>query len=254
MSEEASEPRKPWLRENFEAIVVAVLFALFVRTFIAQPYKIPSGSMEDNLLVGDHLVVNKVLHGDGADKEGLPFLPTRPIRRGDVVIFRPPHQEETDYIKRVIGLPGEELHIVFDPFRNGARVVVDGKQLPENFRLEHLGPATAEDGAKWTVTNAGAPAELRSGTISSTYRLGPDEYFMMGDNRNDSQDSRFWGSIHAVKAERIRGHALLVYWSYDVGASDPEPKGLGRRIGHYAHIALTFFTRSRWERTFSLIR
>jgi signal peptidase I len=245
--------RKSGMRENFESIVVAALFALFVRSFIAQPYKIPSGSMEDNLLVGDHLVVDKVQFGDGANRDGLPFLPTDPIRRGDVVIFRPPDDVTQDFIKRVIGLPGETIDLTFAAQRHGVRVHVDGRPLPENYRLGHFAEPVKEEGAEWTVTYEGPPPELEHGWLVQRFELGPDEYFMLGDNRNNSQDSRFWRTSHFVKAERIRGRALFIYWSYDVGDGDPEPVGLGRRIAHYVKIALTFFTRSRWDRTFAAI-
>ena len=154
------------LRENFESIIVAVLFAIFVRGFIAQPYKIPSGSMEDNLLVGDHLVVNKIAYGEGASRDGIGLLPTHAVERGDVIIFRPPNAPETDYIKRVIGLPGEELRIVYDKERNGVRVFVDGKALPESYRLEPGGPVQEVADAVWTVNYTGIAPEKRYGLFS----------------------------------------------------------------------------------------
>ena len=250
--------QKSALRENFESIILAVLFALFVRTFIAQPYKIPSGSMEDSLLVGDHLIVNKCAFGDGVSNEGFPFLPTRRIERGDVVIFRPPKtpltDETTDYIKRVIGLPGDQLLLTYDPERDGVRVQVNGALLPESFRLGHFAVPHEEPGAEWTVTFDGEPPERRFHWVSRTFTLGGDEYFMMGDNRNDSADSRFWDGSYAVKGERIRGLAWFVYWSYDVGTGDPEPSGAVARLKNYVKIAATFLTRTRWERTLLPIR
>jgi signal peptidase I len=245
--------RKSALRENFESIAGAVLFAIFVRGFIAQPYKIPSGSMEETLLVGDHLVVNKVVLGDGAQDDGPVVLPTDRIRRGDVVIFRPPHEEGTDYIKRVIGLPGEELKLIYQPSRNGVRVSVDGQPLPESYRLKAGGSVVEEPGAKWTVDYDGMPPETdpKHRWYARTVKLGPDEYFMMGDNRNNSQDSRFWGP---VKAERVRGRAWFVYWSFENDGEQEPQGGLLRRIGFYARIALRFFPDSRWERTFRPIR
>lgn len=242
-------PQRHPMRENFESIIVAALFALFVRSFVAQPYKIPSGSMEDNLLVGDHLVVDKVAYGDGASRDGVSLIPTRPVQRGDVVIFRPPDDDSQDFIKRVIGLPGETIELTFSAQRHGVRVHVNGQPLPENWRKGHEGEVVQEPGAAWTVTYADEPPELVHRWLARRFVLGPDEYFMLGDNRNNSQDSRFW-SYHGVKGERIRGRAMFIYWSYDVGDRDPEPKGLGRRIAHYLRIALTFFTHSRWERTF----
>lgn len=236
---------KSALRENFESIIVAVLFALFVRTFVAQPYKIPSGSMEENLLIGDHVVVDKILHAGGSAPDGPSWLPVRKIRRGDVVIFRPPHQSHADYIKRVIGLPGDELVLTHDPSRNGVRVAVNGERLPESYRTSVAGPVTAETDAGWTVNCTGVPPEQRRGWFETKLRLGPDQYFMMGDNRNDSEDSRFWGP---VDAERIRGRALFIYWSYEV--TEDEPKSAAGFIAYYARIALNFFGQSRWERTF----
>ena len=245
---EASDPvRRSALRENFESIIVAVLFALFVRTFVAQPYKIPSGSMEENLLVGDHVAVNKVLHAGGSAPEGLGLLPVRKVRRGDVVIFRPPGNDGTDYIKRVIGLPGEVLTLTYSPERNGVRVAIDGSPLPESHRLVAGGEPTPEEGARWTVNYTGDPPEVhQNGWFTRTVTLGPEQYFMMGDNRNHSEDSRWWGP---VDAERIRGKALFIYWSYEAGSGE-EPEGLGRRLVHYGRIALHFFDKSRWDRTF----
>jgi len=247
--------RKSGLRENFEAIAVAALFALFVRAYIAQPYKIPSGSMLENLLIGDHLVVNKVVFGDGASSEGPGWAPTQRVRRGDVVIFRPPHDDGTDYIKRVIGLPGDELALLYSPERNGVRVLVNGKPLPENYRLEKGGPVVEEAGALWTCNYSGQPPEVRErehpGWMARRISLGPDELFMMGDNRNDSLDSRFWGN---VKTERLRGRAWFVYWSFDSGDLPPEPANASQRIRLYARVVLGFFSHSRWSRTFHVIR
>ena len=252
-AEAPEEPPKSALRENLESVLVAVLFAVFVRGFIAQPYKIPSGSMEENLLVGDHLVVNKVVYGAGSSKDGPWFLPTERVDRGDVVIFRPPHAPETDYIKRVIGLPGETLTVTFDPHRNGVRVAVDGEPLPESYRLQPGAEPIAEEGSEWTVNFTGRPLGPGNSSFSRTFVLGDDQYFMMGDNRNDSQDSRAWGEDYAVDGERIRGRAWFIYWSYDGEEAEPPP-GLGGRLRYYGKIALGFFTKSRWSRTFRPIR
>jgi signal peptidase I len=256
---EVAEPARPaapaWrksaLRDNFEAVATAVLFAVFVRGFIAQPYKIPSGSMEETLLVGDHLVVNKVVYGEGAAKDGSALLPTMPVRRGDVVIFRPPipEEEESDYIKRVIGLPGDEIRLLYSPKRNGVRVIVNGQVLPERYRTAAGGPVTPEEGARWTVNGTGEAREGKTpGWNDRTIRLGPDEYWMMGDNRNNSEDSRVWGP---VRSERIRGRAWFIYWSYE--GEPGEPRSLGEQVALYLRIAWGFFTHSRWSRTLDVI-
>lgn len=253
--EDPAEAARGAMRENLESILVAVLFALFVRGFIAQPYKIPSGSMEENLLVGDHLVVNKVAYGAGTDSDGPWFLPTQRVQRGDVIIFRPPHAPETDYIKRVIGLPGETVTISRDARRNGIRVFIDGEPLPENYRTEPGAEPTLQDGAEWVVNSTGTPISVRERAqwSSRNFVLGEDEFFMMGDNRNDSLDSRAWGDSYAVQGERIRGRAWFIYWSYDGDEPEPPP-GLVARVGYYSKIALGFFTRTRWSRSFDPIR
>jgi signal peptidase I len=172
-----------------------------------------------------------------------------------VVIFRPPPVPDTtdegsDYIKRVIGLPGDELLIAYDPERNNVKVHVNGEPLPESWRMGHFGEPHVDPGARWIVTHAGSPQDVRP----QVFKLADDEYFVMGDNRNNSLDSRFWGESYAVKAERIRGLAWFIYWSYDVRGDEPEPQGFAKRVANYAKIALTFFTRTRWERTCMPIR
>ncbi len=253
--EDVAAVAKGAMRENLESILVAVLFALFVRGFIAQPYKIPSGSMEENLLVGDHLVVNKVAYGAGTDADGPWFLPTQRVQRGDVIIFRPPHAPQTDYIKRVIGLPGETVTVTRDRRRNGVRVFIDGVALSENFRTEVEAEPSLEEGAEWTVNSTGRPIADREGArwSSRSFVLGDDEFFMMGDNRNDSLDSRAWGESYAVKGERIRGRAWFIYWSYDGDEPEPPPGVVGR-VKYYGKIALGFLTKTRWSRSFKPIR
>ncbi len=245
------------LRENFEAIALAALFALFVRTFIAQPYKIPSGSMEENLLIGDHLVVNKILLGSAPGPDGFTPFCQRAPRRGDVVIFRPPNGDESDYIKRVIGLPGETLTLAYTPARNGVRVSINGTPLAENYELAKGGPVTEEPNALWTCLYDRLRQPPEADTLRHpdwmirTVHLGPDEYWMMGDNRNNSEDSRFWGP---VKAERLRGRAWFVYWSFDTKDLPPEARNLGEQVHLYLHILLRFLADSRWSRTLHLIR
>lgn len=243
------QPRKSAMRENVEAIITAALFAIFVRGFVAQPYKIPSGSMKQNLLIGDHLVVNKLVYGDGAADDGFALVPTRPVRRGDVVIFRPPDAPNTDYIKRVIGLPGERLDIRYNPKLGNLVVEADGETVPESFR-DRFGELHEVEDAEWTVDYG---AVRRARWFERSYTLGPGQYFMMGDNRYDSQDSRAW-SRHEVDAERIRGHAWLIYWSYEADEDNPEPgPSLVDRVVFYGKIAAGFVTKSRWRRTFHRI-
>ena len=202
-SEEAVRPasrrafRKSTLREYFESIVIAVVLALFVRTFVVQAFKIPTGSMEENLLVGDHLLVNKFVFGPTASSAERTLLPVDEIRRGDVVVFKYPEDPGRDFIKRVIGLPGETLEV-----RN-KEVFVNGEALAEPY-THFLDSSRAGGSSEFT------PLDVRE-------RFGPvsipaNQYFVMGDNRDNSQDSRYWGFL---PRDYIKGRALVIYWSWD---------------------------------------
>ena len=191
--------KKSVAREYFESIVIAVIMALFIRTFVVQAFKIPTGSMEPNLLIGDHLLVNKFVFGPGSFERAI--LPTRDIRRGDVVVFKYPEDPERDFIKRVIGLPGETLEL------KAHRIQINGKPLDEPYA--YYLPRPSGDGLH----------ESTSDDVRDSYGpvvVPPDAYFVMGDNRDNSQDSRYWGFLprHLVK-----GRALFIYWSFEPDGS-----------------------------------
>jgi signal peptidase I len=188
-------PRKSQIREMFESICVAVILAFFVRTFVVQAFKIPSGSMEPNLLIGDHLLVNKFVAAPTLTRIEGTLLPIETIHRGDVIVFKHPKLPERDLIKRTIGLPGETIEL-----REG-RVYVNGKALDERY-------------ANFLLPTA---ADLPAGDPRRTY--GPvtvpqGHYFMMGDNRDNSEDSRYWGFL---PREFVKGKALFLYVSFGEG-------------------------------------
>ena len=188
--------RKSVAREYFESIVIAVVMALFIRTFVVQAFKIPTGSMEPNLLVGDHLLVNKFVFAPGAAERAL--LPIRDVRRGDVVVFKYPEDPERDFIKRVIGLPGETVEL------KDRRIHVNGRPIDEPYA--HYLPRDASSGFGSI-----------SGDVRDTYGpvvVPPDAYFVMGDNRDNSQDSRYWGFL---PRDFVKGRALMIYWSFEPG-------------------------------------
>src|SRR5688572_12608704 len=191
--------QKSTVREYFESILVAVVLALFVRTFVFQAFKIPTGSMKPNLLVGDHLLVNKFIFAPTASGFERALLPMRPIARGDIVVFKYPEEPERDFIKRVIGLPGDTIEL-----RN-KKVHVNGQPLDEPY-AHFMFPPSAEPRA-WDLRETYGPVTVPAGQL-----------FMMGDNRDNSQDSRFWGFL---PRSFVKGRALVIYWSFDEGAGGP---------------------------------
>lgn len=160
------------IRELLESIIVAVVLAFIIRYFLFQPFYIPSGSMEPTLQVGDRIIVNKLLYRFSTPK------------RGDIMVFKYPVNPNRDFIKRVIGLPGETIQI------KDSKVYIDGKILEQPF----------------------LPPDLKYDHNFGPARVGENQYFMMGDNRNNSEDSRFWGSL---PEQNIVGKAMFIYWPYN---------------------------------------
>lgn len=190
----ALEPaaKKSVVREYAESIIIAVILAIAIRTFVVEPFKIPSGSMEETLLVGDHLLVNKFVYGIRIPWTSTRLLNIRDPRRGDVIVFQYPKDAGKDFIKRVIGTPGDEIEvrdkIVYingKPYENAHEVHKEREIVPrgQNPR-DNFGPVKVPDNA----------------------------WFVMGDNRDRSYDSRFWGF---VTSEKIKGPAVIKYWSWD---------------------------------------
>ena len=205
--------QKSTLREYFESILVAVVLALFVRTFVFQAFKIPTGSMKPNLLVGDHLIVNKFIFAPAAFGLERALLPMRRIERGDIIVFKFPEEPERDFIKRVIGLPGDTLEL-----RNQT-VLINGQALTEPY-AHYLFPPAAEGQMEGDLRRKYGPVTVPAG-----------HFFMMGDNRDDSQDSRFWGFLPETY---VKGRALFIYWSFDT-PEDGSPGGFAPRWGRLFH-------------------
>jgi len=183
--------KKSTFREYAEAAAIAILLALFIRTFIVQAFKIPSGSMEPSLLIGDHLLVNKFIYGIKIPLMRTTLIPASEPKRDDVIVFIYPVDKSKDFIKRVIGLPGEKIEII------DRNIYINGK--PYNDRYGYY----LDQGGK-------------RDNPSSKDRFGPfivpeKHFFVMGDNRNHSYDSRFWGF---VPSEAIKGKAFIIYWSW----------------------------------------
>ena len=202
-----------------------------------QAFKIPTGSMENNLLIGDHLLVNKFVFGPTASALERALLPVGTIKRGDVMVFKYPEEPDRDFIKRVIGLPGETVEL------REKKVYINGKPLDEPY--VHF------------LDAAGGPSEFNEVTsLDVRERYGPvtvppDQYFVMGDNRDNSQDSRYWGFL---PRDYIKGKALVIYWSYESEREDYEDESAGATIRDLASVFAHFFTRTRWDRMFHQIR
>jgi signal peptidase I len=216
-------------REWYESLLVAGVFVLFVRTFIVQTYQVPTGSMERTILVGDHFLVNKFAfapHGPALTK----LLPYREIRRGDIIIFKKPGDDINPgnvLVKRAVGLPGDTLEIHGGALSaNG--VATDGpyvRHLPHDPTppLDEFGPV----------------------------RVPPGHYFGMGDNRDNTFDSRFWGPI---PRDNVFGRLSLLYWSYEAEPNSHIWRGAVDKLRQLFGVAIHFFTRTRWDRMFTIVR
>jgi len=263
---EPEGPPRSVIREYFESAVVTVIMALFGMTFIVQAVKVPTGSMQNTITVGDHLLVNKFIFAPGPR---LPVLPQREIRRADIIVFKYPgnpfdperdRQEDNipfkvNYVKRVIGLPGDTVEV------KGLRVYVNGQPLPEHIvvaqNINDKAPLqTVEDTPRQgnelydvyyfprTVTAARQGQDVNSSpdfhfAVNGKPAKVPDNsYFVMGDDRDNSLDSRAWGF---VPRELVIGRAMFVYWSYD----ETKP---------FDPFSLDFFRNSRWSRTGTMVR
>jgi signal peptidase I len=191
----AAPRKRSSVREMFESICVAVILAFFVRTFVVQAFKIPSGSMEPNLLIGDHLLVNKYVSAPTLTRAEATLLPIATIQRGDVIVFKHPKMPERDLIKRTLGLPGETIEL------RERRLYVNGAPLDEPY-VHFMYKDAADLG----------PSDVRRNFGPITVPAG--HYFMMGDNRDNSEDSRFWGLL---PHEYVKGKALFLYMSFGQG-------------------------------------
>ena len=200
LTEKTQVPKKSLTREYIEAILIALLLALLIRTFIVQAFKIPSGSMEKTLLIGDHILVSKFSYGTHIPNE-IPFINVKLFddivlfssvpERGDIIVFKFPKDETRDFIKRVIALPGDLLEV------RRQKVFINNKPY-EDARARH--------------TESPSDSPLVPRDDFGPILIPKGHVFVMGDNRENSQDSRYWGYLNVKK---IRGKALIIYWSWD---------------------------------------
>jgi len=253
-----AEPyKKSSWRDTFESLVVTVILAIFGTTFVIQAFKIPTGSMEKTLLIGDHLLVNKfafAYHSGGLDR----FLPYRDVHRGDILVFKFPGSSEEQsepgehFVKRVIGLPGDRVRIFH------RQVFVNGQPLSEPF-VYHAFPDTLWTGDDFPPPDSeylrGATAvwsaEMASYVKGGELVVPAGKYFVMGDNREQSWDSRFWGF---VPRELISGRPLLIYLSYETSRDEYLHTSWSDWISQTISMLIHFPTRTRWRRTLLIVR
>ena len=223
--------------DNVKSLLIAVVLALVIKTSIVEAYKIPSASMEDTLLIGDFLAANKFIYGARLPFVGYRLPAIRNPKQGDVVIFKWPVDRRTNYIKRCIATPGQTIEI------KDKQVYVDGILFPNPPHSKFVNPEIKErpPSGRDTPDNFGP------------YTLGPDYYFMMGDNRDNSSDSRFWGPVHR---DLIEGEAMIIHWSWAPDSNSPdaelnEPLSVPRM---FVYNIVHFYDRVRWSRLGRIIR
>ena len=254
-----AEPRqKSSTRDTFESLVVTVILAVFGTTFVLQAFKIPTGSMENTLLIGDHLLVNKFIF---APQSGFlaRLLPYHDLRRGDIVVFKftlPPSDEQSEpgehFVKRVFGLPGDRIRIFH------RRVFVNGTQVYEPY-VKHSYPDELRPGDDFPPpqgdylgdATAAWSSEIASYVHNGELVVPPGKYFVMGDNREHSWDSRFWGF---VPRNVIGGRPVLIYWSFETPNDEYKHNSMVDRISQIVDLIIHFPFKTRWRRTFVFVR
>jgi len=199
--------KKSVIREYIEAFAVAIVLALFIRTFVVQAFKIPSGSMEPTLLVGDHILVNKFIYGEHIPFTDLKFLDFRDPKRGEIIVFVYPKDESKDFIKRVIGVEGDTVEI------KDKKLFINGQPFDDPYG--HF------------KDNAIIPGHVQPRDNFGPITVPEDSIFVMGDNRDRSADSRFWGF---VRLNQVKGKAFLIYWSWGGFMRDIKWRRIGKLI------------------------
>src|SRR5713226_6315815 len=250
LTAETEEPAKPVKSDIPRGVIaewtVTILQLLFGTATLVQAYVIPTGSMEDTLLIGDHLLVDKLAYAPSGPISKY-ILPYEDVKRGDIIVFRYPVDIKQTFVKRVMGVPGDHLRL------ENKEVILNGHKLVEPYKIHKS--ESIESYRDNFPTQPNFPqyergqAMLENNVKNGEVIVPPGHYFAMGDNRDSSLDSRFWGF---VPRENIIGKPVIIYWSYDA----PTERLMNPLIGpdHAKDLALHFLTKTRWERSFRLIR
>lgn len=249
---QAEEKQRETTVEFLASLAAVLVTGLFIITFLVQAFEIPSSSMEDTLLIGDHVFVNREQFAPRTSWIG-PLLPYRNIRRQDIVVFLSPAEPGLYVVKRIMGIPGDRIHL-----RDGV-VYRNGEKLDEPY-VRHKGkdsynpyrdnfPAVPPSDfysvwADWQLT-------MKNHIQGDDIVVPPDSYFAMGDNRDVSYDSRFWGFI---PKENVIGRPMFIYWSFETPPNQYLQKEVSERAKFLAHVVIHFFDDTRWRRTFQVVR
>lgn len=240
--------------ETIASFAATFVVGLFIITFVMQLFTIPSGSMEQTLLIGDYVFVDRLTPTAKANYVG-PLVPYREVHRGDIIVFLKPNQPGLHLVKRIVGIPGDRLHLENGVlYRNGERLnepyiihsVGDHQGIRDEFPSEPLPYGVDPNAPDWPW-----PTEIRQYIQGRDLVVPPDSYFGMGDNRDKSLDSRFWGFIPRAN---IVGRPLFVFWSIDVPEPPDGPQTISQRLHYIGYAIRHFFDKTRWPRTFHPVR
>jgi signal peptidase I len=250
----AADIRREHPRNTLAEWVVTILLLLFGTTTLVQAFVIPTGSMEDTLLIGDHLLVDKLAYAPAGSFSRY-ILPYENPKHGDIIVFRYPADISQTFVKRVIGVPGDHIKVIDRVvYRNGVR-------LNEPYTYHKLGDGAGMGTFPGEPTPYADPQHPKQGilqedmlqhhVVNGEVVVPPDRYFAMGDNRENSLDSRFWGF---VPRDYIIGKPALIYWSYRASTEDLAGGSVNSLFNHATDLIEHFFSRTRWDRTFKVIR
>lgn len=249
---QAEKPRETTV--EFLASLAAVLVTgLFIITFIVQAFEIPSSSMENTLLIGDHVFVNREQFAPRTRWLG-PIMPYRQIHRGDIVVFLSPAEPGLYVVKRIMGIPGDRIHLRDGVvYRNGEKlnepyVIHQGGELSYNpYRDNFPAVAPSEFNNVTPDWQLALPQHIEGDDVV----IPPDSYFGMGDNRDVSLDSRYWGFI---PQENVIGRPMFIYWSFETPPNQYLEREVSQRVGFLAHVVIHFFDETRWRRAFKVVQ
>ena len=234
--ETPSAPQKGVFREWIESLAFTIIFVLVFTSYIAQATQVPTESMKPTILVGDHFFLDKIAFPANYPATIRPYLPHRTIRRGDIIAFKSPTEGNIPFVKRVIGVPGDTIQV------RDKTVSVNGVPQDEPYKI-HV-DSTVYGTDPWT------PEDLKIRDNYGPVKVPPNHYFVMGDNRDNSNDSRYWGF---VTWEELIGKPLFIYWSYESDPYLPGDKTFREWVDSYATIAVHFFDKTRWFRIGTLV-